>query len=423
MLTTRPTVCARPSTLSAIILIAMLTSPKGVGAPVANSGASMFSFSGFGTLGMIHSSEDRADFTDNTLFQPNGAGYTHPWSVAVDSRIGAQVTVQFAPQLSAVLQLIAEQNYNNTYTPHVEWANIAYQVTPDLSVRAGRTVLSSFLFSDTREVGYTLPWVRPPVDLYSLVPINTSDGVDVRYQSHFGDAVNTTVGSYGGSHQHYTTGVFAARRQWAITDTVSDGPMTVYVTYHEAHLTISSLNAFFNLFRNFGPEGGAIADRYDAQGKLVQFFGTGAEYDASKWFIVGEWGWTDLHSALGKSTAWYASGGYRLAKFTPYLMFSAVKPKSNTSDPGLNVADLPPSLAGFAGGLNAGLNTILGAIADQRTVSVGTRWDLFDNVDLKMQIDHMRLGAGSPGTLINIQPGFEPGGTVNLLSIAIDFIW
>jgi hypothetical protein len=408
--------------LCAIVLIALLPCPEGVCAPAADPGASMFSFSGFGTLGLVHSSEDRADFTAN-LFQPNGAGYTNPWSSDVDSLIGAQVTARFTPQLSAVLQVISEQNYNDTYTPHVEWANVAYQATPDLSVRAGRTVLSSFLFSDTRKVGYTLPWVRPPIDLYSLVPITGSDGVDARYQLHFGDAVNTTVGTYGGTRENEPSGQSAARRQWAVTDTLLYGPLTAYVTYHEAHLTVNFLNAFLDGFRNFGPQGSAIADRYDEDGKLLQFFGLGAEYDPGKWFIVGEWGKSNLHSAFGESTAWYASGGYRVAKFTPYITFGALKADSNRSDPGLNVAALPPSLAGDASGLNAGLNAILGGIADQKTVSVGTRWDVVNNVDLKLQFDHTRLGPGSPGTFINIQPGFTPGGTVNILSIAIDFLW
>ena len=31
--------------------------------------------------------------------------------------------------------------------------------------------------------------------------------------------------------------------------------------------------------------------------------------------------------------------------------------------------------------------------------------------------------AGSPGTLINIQPGFQPGGTFNVLSATLDFVF
>jgi len=35
----------------------------------------MFSFNGFGTAGIVHSSDDKADFVA-TDFEPNGAGYT-----------------------------------------------------------------------------------------------------------------------------------------------------------------------------------------------------------------------------------------------------------------------------------------------------------------------------------------------------------
>jgi hypothetical protein len=404
-------------------MVALLPYPVRGHAAAEDSGAAMFSVSGFGTLGLVHSSEDRADFTNNARLQPNGAGHTHPWSGDVDSRIGAQVTVHFMPQLAAVVQLIAEQNYDNRYAPRVEWANLEYRVTPDFSVRAGRTELSSFLFSDTRKVGYAIPWVRPPIDLYSLVPITGSDGVDARYQFQAGGAVNTTVGSYGRTHENEPLGQSEARRQWAITDTLSYGPLTAYVTYHEAHLTVSSLNAFFDVFRTFGPQGSAIADRYDENGKLLQFFGLGGEYDPAQWFVVGELAKTNFHSAVGESTGWYVGGGYRLAKFTPYLTLGAVKADSNTSDPGLKVAALPPVLVGPATSLNAGLNAILGGIASQKTTSLGTRWDVVDNIDLKLQFDHIHLDAGSPGTLINLQPGFKPGGSVNLVSITIDFLW
>src|ERR1700684_422544 len=105
---------------------------------VPDSGSSVFSFSGFGTVGETHSSEDKADFTAS-IFQPNGAGHTRIWSPEVDSLIGGQ--------LSAVVQVIAQQNYDGTYRPHVEWANVKYQFTPDLSARIGRVELPTFLFS------------------------------------------------------------------------------------------------------------------------------------------------------------------------------------------------------------------------------------------------------------------------------------
>lgn len=92
---------------------------------------------------MVHSSENKADFT-SSVFKPNGAGFSHPWSADVDSLFGAQVNADFTRQISAVVQVIAQQRYDNSYAPAVEWANVKYQFTPDISIRAGRVVLPVF---------------------------------------------------------------------------------------------------------------------------------------------------------------------------------------------------------------------------------------------------------------------------------------
>jgi hypothetical protein len=89
----------------------------------------------------------------------------------------------------------------------------------------------------------------------------------------------------------------------------------------------------------------------------------------------------------------------------------------------LSVSSLPPFLAGPATELNASLNSALGSIAVGKTISAGVRWDFIKDVDFKLQIDHSRNGAGSPGTLSDLQPGFQPGGTVNLFSGTVDFVF
>ncbi|MGA2186995.1 MAG: hypothetical protein ABSH33_00590 [Steroidobacteraceae bacterium] len=413
----------RPSDLYAIILVALLSYPAVASAAAEVPDASMFSFSGFGTLGVVHSSDDDADFR-STIFKPNGAGYSHDWSPDVDTLIGAQVIANFAPRLSAMLQVISQQTYDNTYAPHVEWANIKYELTPDASVRIGRTVLASFLVSDTRNLGYANPWVRPPVEVYSLVPIDSSDGIDASYRWHIGDSVQTFVGTYGATTSKQTTGGNAdARRQWNISDTVEYGAATLRIAYQRANLTLDGLDTFFSAFGHFGPQGIALETKYDPYRKPLEFIGIGAMYNPPDWFVTGEWGTQQLHSAIGESTAWYVSGGYRVAKFTPYLTYGTLKANSNTSDPGLNVSALPPYLTGPAMGLNAALNAILGSIPVQNTTSAGLRWDFMKNVDLKLQYDRTRLGEGSPGLLTNLQPGFQSGSTLDLVSIAIDFVW
>jgi hypothetical protein len=231
------------------------------------------------------------------------------------------------------------------------------------------------------------------------------------------------VGTYGKISNTQPNGSSAeATRQWNIADTLEYGPVTIHLAYQEAHLTISSLHEFFNAFRQFGSQGSAIADKYDQYDRPLRFLSLGGTYDPGQWFVTGEWGTSDLHSVLGKSTAWYASGGYRLGRFTPYLNYSQVRASGAKSDPGLDLSALPHGLAGPAFGLNAGLNAILASGPSQSTTTLGLRWDFRKDVDLKLQYAHARLGAGSPGTLINLQPGFQPGGAFNIFSAAIDFV-
>lgn len=410
-----------PYGLAPIALAVALLNPTRARADDAPT--AMFSFSGFGTLGVVHSSEQNADFGANTL-QSSGAGFSRSWSADVDSRLGAQVTADFTTQISAVVQVISEQRNDNTYTPHVEWANVKYRFTPDLYVRVGRIALPSFLVSDYRKVGYANPWVRPPLEVYGLVPVTTNDGMDASYRLGIGEFTNTVQVTYGQSDIHEASGsIDKARRVWGISDTVERGAVTVRATYQHGNVTVASINPLFAAFRQFGPAGIALADKYDSDARPFDFIGVGGIYDAGGWFVTGEWGTTESHSALGKRSAWYGSGGYRFGKFTPYLTYAEARADSNTSDPGLNAAAFPPDQAEAIAGLNAGLNALLRAIPVQKTLSVGGRWDFRKNAALKLQYEHIRLGAGSAGTLINVQPDFQPGGVVNVFSAVVDFVF
>jgi hypothetical protein len=411
----------RHSRRTVIVLAALALYASGIHA--AEPDAPMFSFSGFGTLGLVHSSEDQADFT-SSVFKPNGAGYTHDWSPDVDSRLAAQVTGNFTPKLSAILQVISEQNYDNKYTPAVEWANIRYAFTPDFSVRAGRIVLPTFLVSDFRKVGYANPWVRPSVEVYGLVPITNNDGVDASYRLRLGEITNTVQVSYGSTEAKIVDGSeIEGQDQWGIFNTAEYGPLTIHLTYYQSNFSIESLGPLFDGFRQFGAEGIAIADKYECNGKRVRLAGLGGSYDPGNWFLMGEWARREGDCFIGGNTAWYVSGGFRFGKFTPYLTYAQTKADTNTSDPGLTVSALPPFLAGAATALNAGLNAALATSPVQKTISIGGRWDFRKNADLKLQYDHTRLGEGSAGVLINLQPGFQTGGEFGVFSAVVDFVF
>ncbi len=135
--------------------------------------SSSVALDGFATLGVVGTDLDHADFVADA-FEPEGAGYTRDWSLEVDSRLGLQWSANPGGRVSGVVQIIAEQQADDEFVPDVEWANISVEVANDFSVRAGRIVLPIFINTQFRKVGFALPWVRPPPEVYGLVPATHS---------------------------------------------------------------------------------------------------------------------------------------------------------------------------------------------------------------------------------------------------------
>lgn len=385
--------------------------------------SSVLSFSGFGTVGVAHSSLDSADFT-STIFKPNGAGHTHDWSMDVDGVFGLQMAAKFSSQWSLVVQAITQQSYNSSYEPTLEWANLHYQPTADISVRFGREVLPAFLYSDSIDVGYTYPWVRPPLEVYWLDPVTINDGVTASYRHNWGDLASTLQVNWGVTRSPlpHDQGDVVARKTFGVTDTLSYGALSVLLDYQYADLDFPGIHPLFQAFSDFGPDGAAIAAAYDSDHRPYDAELVSINYQPGRYFVTGEWVRSYAHSFVGNSIGWYLSSGYRFGSLTPFLTYAHVGAVGNHSA-GLDTTGLPDELAGEAYGLNAALQGLLASIPVQHTWSIGARWDVLENVDLKVQLDRTSLGAGSSGTLINLQPNFQTGSSYTVFSAAVDFIF
>lgn len=333
----------------------------------------MYALNGFGTLGLVHSSERGADFVFNNL-QPLGAGRSHDWSSDVDSRFGLQLTSNLSAQLSAVLQVVSEYRWDGTYTPYVNWANVKYALTPDFSVRVGRIALPSFMASDSRKVGFSNVTARPPTEVYRLLVLEDSDGVDLSYRLHSGDISNNVTLLYGKSAVTNTRGVRVHSTGVAgLFDTLQRGALTLHAAYQ-------------------------VRDVDNQNPPLGRFVSYGAGYDPGGWFASAEWVKANNFNASGLQvvrSGWYVSGGWRSGDLTPFVTVSELRPLTDTGAPPVA----------------------------QRTYAGGLRWDLMRNCDLKLQWDQIHLGAGSYGTLQNVAPGTPAGGRVNLISLQADFIF
>jgi len=331
------------------------------------------SVNGFGTVGMAHSDEHGADYVFDNL-QPFGTGRNRQWTGDVDSRLGLQLTANFTPQLSGVVQVVSEYRWNGTYRPLISWANLKYAVTPDLSVRVGRIGLASFLASDSRRVGYSNITARPPIEVYRLLALKESDGVDASYRIHAGDISNTTSILYGKRTVTNTRGIDVhSSAVMGIFDTLERGPLTLHAAYQERDVD------------NQNPPRG-------------RFTSLGASWDPGEWFVSSEW--VRVSNYDGKRVkaireAWYVNGGMRFGTLTPYVTVSELRPLTDTGN-------IPVA---------------------QHTYAAGLRWDVARNLDLKVQWDQLHLGANSYGTLQSVVAGTPRGGHVNVVSLLADFLY
>lgn len=382
---------------------------------VQAAGSEMFKFSGFGTLGAVHSTEENADFA---LYgsQVSGTGYSRDWSLDVDSKLGAQVDAKFTDTLSATLQAVASKRYDNGYTPDLTLAQLRFQATPELAVRVGRMALPQYLVSDYRRVGYAIPWARAPHVIYGNDFFHY-DGADVTWKS--------TAAGWAWSAQALTgyvktdqpdDGEVIGNHVLGANLTAEKGDHTFRISYVTSKLKVSSaLDPLFAAYKVYGGAAGAkVADKYAIDDLGIPYLTLGYMYMPGDWLVMAELGKAtpERDGVLPHTTNGYLTVGRRIGEFTPFVNFA------------FREDDLAKPVSGVVPSLDAGLNKAI-AVGDvsQKVASVGVRWDFMKNTALKGQFDHVNLSKGSYGGLLNRQADFKPGGSYNLLSVAVDFVF
>lgn len=369
---------------------------------------SMFSLSGFGTVGVVGTSKDGAQYV--IPGQTHGADKS--FSADVDTKLGVQGAAKFNSQFSATVQVLTKQSGKGSWTPQVEWAFGKYQATPGLAFRLGRMGAPFFAVSDFRDVGYANTWLRPPIDVYGQVPISHFDGADVNWTTQVAGH-SVTVGGFVGQSSSYVRRVKLDLKDMAglnasaeLTDglTLRVGHVIGKVTVHNA-----TLNAFVAQLR--ATPYASIGDQLDPNGKDASFTSVGLTYDVGNWVAAAEYTKRNNNTFIPDTTAWYTTLGYRIGKFTPYATLSQQKTDS------LNVNNTVPA--------PSALNTAVATVAasqstPQKTIALGMRWDAMRNIALKAQYDSIKTtGAGQ---FYNPQPGFA-NQRVGVYSLAVDFVF
>ncbi len=429
--------------------------------------------SGFGTVGAARTSTDDALFN----YPGQGGGVDKQMGMEPDTKVGVQGSYKFTNTISGTAQVLTKYRASGQYQPEFEWAFAKWQAMPSLAVRAGRIGAPYFMISDFRDVGYANTAVRPPLDVYGQVPVSSFDGLDVSYQTELMGA-NVTSTIWGGSSRAEFSSSLRSGASEVEPSVVKiknslgfnlqaefDNGLTVRAGHAGGALTVESntANSVINganalagsaTLQALGygaalaADAAAVRAALTTQGVRATFSGIGASYDQDNIVLSGEFTKRKIKKGyIASTTGWYALGGYRFGNILPYVVVSKLK-----------VDDANATLPSFAGysALSAGLPGQIGAAAvpvltsagtvrvgtnavlntqklEQKTLSVGVRWDATRSLAVKAQFDRITKPAGSDGLFLvpDLAADYAKGNSsflntkknINVISVAVDFVF
>lgn len=132
-----------------------------------------------------------ADYAQNAIYTERGGLQFGP-----DSKLGLQGTATLPdPRFSATAQVVSRGSQNGS--ADLEWLYGTYRLTENTSIQAGRKRLPLFYYSDSQDVGFSLPWTHLPPQVYGWEAVNYN-GINVQQRGQWREwdfSINVLAGS------------------------------------------------------------------------------------------------------------------------------------------------------------------------------------------------------------------------------------
>lgn len=362
-------------------------------------------FSGFGTVSALWQD-------NNDLF------FNHPAKTrdradrpdfGTDSLLGLQLSRSLGDKTDVTLQLLASDTYKRQYRPQVGWAFIRHNPRPGLSLRAGRLRAPFFMYSDSLNINFAHPWVRPPVEVYGLNPFSDLDGVDLLYKRRVG-AIDVEVQPFLGKGKHtFPSGRADLSDIYGLTLNLTNQNLSAQMGYARGRLAIRYGDPLFQLASMLL---GDDASRLAGSGADASFASFGLRWDDGTLQLIGEIARRDVSRYIASANGWHLTSAYRVGEFMPFVTLarqrqsSSVIPKNPAS----------PLLNEYLASRNS----------SQHSVTLGVRWDLQPNTALKAQATRTKIDRDAWGAMFPRRQtgGSSPAGrTIDMLSLSIDFVF
>lgn len=345
--------------------------------------------SGFGSVAVNHASNDSGFFQDTD----QGLDFKS------DSLFGLKFDFEINDKAEASIQLLSKGSED--WSTDIEWAYIGYAITPSVKVRGGKLRLPLFIYSDFLDARFSLPWVRPPQEVYSVIPTSSYTGGELNYEKAIGDFnFNAQLFLGEAEPENLVAGAESELSELrGVTLSLAGESLTFRASYAKATVDLTLENTST-----------VAAGMYEGN---ASFIGLGALYDDGSWLLVAEAVQAQVDTLdISDISSAYLTAGRKMGDLMPYVTLAKAR----------NSSDFPDPL------------TQQFFDSKRQSVSLGLRWDLARGMSLKSEVSHLFEFEGSSGLLrhnavASYDPqeqltGFAfPHDSVTISSVSLDIIF
>jgi len=382
----------------------------------ANDGTGdQLQFSGFATLGMVYSDSDQYGYRKGV--SSDGAVSSDDIDFKQHSLLGLQVDWSISPKFDAVYQGVLRDLPESSFDRYTTLAFLRYEVDAHWSIRVGRTAPDIFLLTEYRDVDFSYIWATAPNEVYGIVPYRSIDGIDVTY-------------SQRGLGGFFTSKLFTGSSEGEISDssileTIKiKNIMGIVLSFdhfnwivHAKHSKVTidnepKSNAFLansiNQVPDFlWPNSSEFAQSILMSGEDVNYSSISGQYQWQRWLASAEWSQIKSKSAvLPKITSAYAALSYEVDAHQFYSIYAFTESSTYVFDEaGVNEAALRELIYG----INEAMNFYS---PDQKTVSLGWRYDISSNMAASFQWNYTKLDKS--GTTLWLSKPDQPKTSENI---------
>ncbi|NMH60520.1 hypothetical protein [Alteromonas ponticola] len=382
---------------------------------------------------------DSDQFGFRSDFSKPDAVFENDLDLDQTSKLGVQFDLIVSPAFDAVVQAVYRDQQDYTLDSMLNLAFVRYAPSPEWSLRVGRTAFDLFLLTEYRDIDFALPWAHVPSEIYGVIPHRFLDGVDLTHSRRWGDLMFSAKLFYGESEY----GVTAYSSEEVIPFNLDNivgvaldlQTMEWELAFNHTRVKFDSdllsplaegitlLNQQVPGFAVLWPSAGVIGDAIDVNNREGSYTSISGQYRFQTMTVMSELAHIESNSlAVQDVYSGYVSGIFHHNRHNWYATFAYSHADKFSLGP-VN----EPFLTQIPGAteLLANARVFLNFYSvNQKTFSIGWRWDFHEHISLKLQWDHTRIDSGGSTLWQPAQLGGNldaPEGQVNTVFSNLSF--